>query len=140
MIKVRYLKMIITFYYFKKWSAHFYISFHFSKWQYARAGKLISIFELENWNPFFNFWFPKLKLKKLQNKFVDIILFWFYNEVTKLKKGLQIMRKFSRKEKKILFYLPILLFLFNNTIISLLVVTFYGWAFLIWLFKNMPTN
>ena len=44
----------------------------------------------------------------------------------------------SKKDKKILFWLPLGLFVFNNTILSLVVLCFYGWAFVVWLFKNMP--
>ena len=36
--------------------------------------------------------------------------------------------------------LPLIGFLFNNEIISLLVICFYSIIFLCWLFKNAPKN
>lgn len=37
-------------------------------------------------------------------------------------------------------YLPLFGFLFNNEIISLLVIIFYLCLFVVWLYKNAPKN
>ena len=37
-------------------------------------------------------------------------------------------------------YLPLLGFIFGNTIISLMVICFYACLFVVWLFKNAPKD
>lgn len=46
----------------------------------------------------------------------------------------------NKKQKRILIFVPSVLFLMNNTIISLLVICFYGWLLVMWLFKVMPKD
>ena len=46
----------------------------------------------------------------------------------------------GKKEKNILLCIPAIFFMFSNTIITMIILSFYGWVFIIWLFKVMPKD